>query len=196
MYEITSLFLAERGIPESVAKHYGLGTVTEPLANHIHVEGWLSIPYWTANREVVGFKFRRLDDLKPKYAQATGQKTHLYNVSDILKPSDKIVVCEGELDTIIVSGICGIPAVGCPGVSNWKPHYSRLLEGYQQIIVVGDNDIPKEDGVNPGAEFNKRLTQELDEAVAITLPEGMDINEVYINEGAEGLMKRLGVSSE
>ena len=101
MDEITSLFLAERGIPESVAKHYGLGTVTEPLANHTHVEGWLSIPYWTANREVVGFKFRRLDDLKPKYAQATGQKTHLYNVSDILKPSDKIVVCEGEIDTII-----------------------------------------------------------------------------------------------
>lgn len=196
MDELTSLFLAERGIPESVAKKYGLGTVTDPLPNHGHLEGWLSIPYYTANKTVVGFKFRRLDDGKPKYGQAVGQKTHLYNVTDILTPSSMIVVCEGELDTIIISGMLGIPAVGCPGVSNWKPHYSRLLEGYQKIMVVGDNDGMKEDGSNPGAEFNKRLTQELSEAVAITLPEGMDINDVYLTEGTEGLMRKLGVTSE
>jgi hypothetical protein len=49
------------------------------------------------------------------------RKSHLYNVQDILKLAPRIVVCEGELDTVIVSGVLGLPAVGVPGVAAWKP---------------------------------------------------------------------------
>jgi hypothetical protein len=91
----------------------------------------------------VGFKFRRLDDGKPKYGQPMGNTTHLYNVTDITKMISRIVITEGELDAVIVSGVLGMPAVGCPGVANWKPHYSRLFVGYDTVYVVGDHDVER-----------------------------------------------------
>ena len=136
--------LEERGISEEIAALYSLGTVSSPMNGHEMHEGWISIPYITAMGHCVGFKFRRLDDGKPKYGQPLGATTHIYNVSDITKRSARIVVCEGELDTVLVSGVLGLPAVGIPGVANWKPHYSRLLNGYDTVYVAGDNDIPKD----------------------------------------------------
>lgn len=176
--------LSERGISEEVAALYMLGTVTDPINEHELHNGWLSIPYITAMGYCVGFKFRRLDDGKPKYGSPTGQKAHLYNVTDITIMSRHIVVCEGELDTVIVSGMLGIPAVGVPGVQAWKPHFAKLFSGYDTVYIVGDNDV-KEDGSNPGADFSKRVHQELLNGTIITLPPNMDINDYYLAYGAE-----------
>jgi DNA primase len=176
--------LAARGISELVAAKFQLGTVYEPHNGHEMHEGWLSIPYITASGSCVGFKFRRIDDGKPKYGSPTGQKAHLYNVCDITIDSPHIVVCEGELDAVVTSGVLGIPAVGVPGVAAWKPHFPKLFNGYETIYVVGDNDI-KEDGSNPGAEFAKRVANEVMNSVIVTLPPGMDINDYYLAHGAD-----------
>ena len=187
--------LEERGISELVAAKFQLGTVTDPLNGHELYEGWISIPYITAGGYCVGFKFRRLDDGKPKYGQPVGATTHLYNVSDITKRSSKIVVCEGELDTVLVSGVLGLPSVGCPGVANWKPHYPRLLNGYDTVYVCGDNDIPKEpDGDNPGQLFSKRVASEVMNATIVTLPPGMDITDYYLQNGYDETRRLLGVN--
>ena len=174
--------LGERGISEVVAARYMLGTVTDPMNGHEMQEGWISIPYLTALGHCVGFKFRRIDDGKPKYGSPTGQKAHLYNVTDITLMSPYILVCEGELDTIIASGVLGIPAVGVPGVQAWKSHYPKLFGGYETVFVVGDNDI-KEDGTNPGAEFAKRVANDVMNSTIVTLPPGMDINDYYLANG-------------
>ena len=184
-------YLAERGISEEVAARYSLGTITDPMNGHDHHEGWLSIPYITAMGMCVGFKFRRLDGGTPKYGSPAGQKAHLYNVPDILILSPRVVVCEGELDTVIVSGVLGIPAVGVPGVSAWKDHFSKMFNGYDTIYIVGDNDV-KEDGSNPGAEFSKRVSQEVLNGQIVQLPAGMDINEFYLKNGAESTRALLG----
>ena len=176
--------LAERGISEEVAARFNLGTITEPINGHEMYEGWISIPYMTALEMCVGFKFRRLDDGKPKYSSPTGQKAHLYNVKDTTILSPYIVVCEGELDTVITSGVLGIPAVGIPGVQAWKPHFAKLFTGYDTVFIVGDNDI-KEDGSNPGAEFSKRVASEILNSQIVTLPPGMDINDYYLAHGAD-----------
>ena len=176
--------LAERGISEQVAGRFQLGTITDPMNGHEMYEGWISIPYITAMGHCVGFKFRRLDAGLPKYGSPTGQKAHLYNVSDVAVLSKHIVVCEGELDTVIVSGVLGIPAVGVPGVQAWKPHFSRLLAGYDSVYIVGDNDV-KEDGSNPGADFSKRVHQEVLNGVIVSLPPNMDINDYYLAYGAD-----------
>ena len=176
--------LAERGISEEVAALYMLGSVVDPMNGHEMQDGWLSIPYITAMNLCVGFKFRRLDDGKPKYGSPTGQKAHLYNVVDCTILSKHIVVCEGELDTVIVSGVLGIPAVGIPGVQAWKPHFAKLLNGYDSVYIVGDNDV-KEDGSNPGAEFAKRVASEVLNSVIVTLPPGLDINDYYLAYGAD-----------
>lgn len=187
--------LLERGISEEVAARFQLGTITDPINGHEMYDGWISIPYITALDQCVGFKFRRLDDGKPKYGSPTGQKAHLYNVTDILLQSPFIVVCEGELDTVITSGMVGIPAVGVPGVQAWKPHFAKLFNGYDTVYVVGDNDI-KEDGSNPGAEFSKRVASEILNSVIVTLPPGMDINDYYLAHGAEATKTLLVGESE
>ena len=58
--------LKERGISKEVAERFMLGTITNPINGHEMYQGWLSIPYITASGGCVGFKFRRLDDAKPK----------------------------------------------------------------------------------------------------------------------------------
>jgi len=188
--------LDARGISEVVAAKYQLGTITDPINGHEMYEGWISIPYITASGSCVGFKFRRVDEGKPKYGSPTGQKAHLYNVSDITIMKPYIVVCEGELDTVIVSGVLDIPAVGVPGVAAWKPHFPKLFGGYEIVYVVGDNDV-KEDGSNPGAEFSKRVANEVMNSTIVTLPPNMDINDYYLAYGASATRKLLiGESSE
>jgi DNA primase len=184
-------YLAGRGISRDVAESFMLGTITEPLAGHEIHEGWLSIPYITALGHCVGFKFRRLDDGKPKYGSPLGQKSHLYNVSDVLIDSGIIVICEGELDAIVLSGLCNIPAVGVPGVTAWKPHFARLFTGFDSVYIVGDNDV-KEDGSNPGAEFARRVSGELINGQIVQLPPGMDINELYLAEGPDAISNLVG----
>lgn len=182
--------LEERGISEEVAARFMIGTITEPMNGHETYEGWISIPYITASGSCVGFKFRRTDEGKPKYGSPVGQKSHLYNVCDITLDSPYVVVCEGELDAVITSGVLGIPAVGVPGVAAWKPHFPRLFTGYESIYVVGDNDV-KEDGSNPGAEFAKRVANEVLNSTIVTLPPGMDINDYYLANGADATRKLL-----
>ena len=182
--------LEERGISEQVAARFQLGTVTNPINGHEMYEGWISIPYITASGDCVGFKFRRTDDGKPKYGSPANQKSHLYNVSDILLQTPYVLICEGELDTVIASGVLGIPATGVPGVAAWKPHFPKLYNGYDTVFIVGDNDI-KEDGSNPGAEFAKRVASEVMNSTIVSLPAGMDITDYYLANGAEATRKIL-----
>jgi DNA primase len=188
----TIKFLEDRGISEDIARRYHLGTIVEPVAGHENYKGWLSIPYLTAMGHCVGFKFRRLDDGKPKYGAPLGQKGHLYNVSDIIISSEYIAICEGELDTIVSSAILGLPAVGVPGVAAWKPHFTRMFSGYGRIFIIGDNDL-KDDGTNPGAEFSRMVAQEVDNATIVSLPAGMDLNDLYLAKGIEETKRTIGV---
>lgn len=184
-------YLAGRGISETVAARYRLGTIVNPHNGHEAHEGWLSIPYITALGLCVGFKFRRLDEGKPKYGSPLGQKSHLYNVADLTLDIPTMVICEGELDAVILSGVCNIPAVAVPGVAAWKPHYAKLFTGYDTIYIVGDNDV-KEDGTNPGAEFARRVASEVLNGQIVQLPPGMDINELYLAEGIDAIQNLVG----
>ena len=192
--EECELWLSERGISRSVAAKYSLGTVTDPVAGHEHHEGWISIPYLTALGLCVGFKFRRIDDGKPKYGSPAGQKSHLYNVADTLLQSKVIAICEGEFDTVIASGVLGIPKVGVPGVAAWKAHYPKLLSGFDTVLVLGDNDV-KEDGTNPGADFSRRVAGDVLNSRIVELPAGMDLNDYYLANGQEQTLHLLGVNN-
>lgn len=139
----------------------------------------------------VGFKFRRLDDGKPKYGSPVGQKAHLFNVVATLSDKSSIVICEGEFDAIIMDAVVGIPAVGVPGVAAWKPFYPKLFGGFDMVYVIGDNDV-KEDGSNPGAEFSKRVAGELINGQIIQLPPGMDITDFYLANGKDATANLVG----
>lgn len=185
-------YLAGRGISEQVAAKYRLGTVVDPIEGHQGYEGWISIPYFTALDHCVGFKFRRLDDGKPKYGSPVGQKTHLFNVNAVTEDSGHIVICEGEFDAIIMNEI-GVPAVGVPGVAAWKPFYPKLFTGFDVIYIIGDNDTREDKDTNPGADFSRRVMGDVTNGQIVTLPPGMDITDYYLANGADGLRGILGL---
>ena len=182
-------YLEARGITAEVAHTFRLGSVVEPSAGHEHAVGRLSIPYLTP-AGVVGIKFRSIDDTTPKYLWPSGQKIGLYNVLDLRRYSDTIAICEGEIDTIVASGIVGIPAVGVAGVSQWKPWFPKLFESYSRILIFADNDV-KEDGTNPGQELARRIKEDLDKATIVQLPPNMDVNEIYLQLGKDWFTERL-----
>lgn len=185
-------YLVARGISKEAAEYAQLGQITGDYAPHSSYTGWLSIPYIVVGEGVVGFKFRRLGEGSPKYGAPANQKSHLYNVRDLEEESDVLVICEGEFDTLIVSQILKVPAIGCPGVASWKQHFAKMVMGYSKVLIVGDND-DKADGSNPGQDFARRVAQEVPNSQIVQLPSGMDITDCYLTEGPDKLRERLGL---
>jgi len=189
--EETVSYLKGRGFSQELASEHLLGSVPvdcDPA--HVQFIGWLSIPYRVVNG-VAGFKFRRVDDLPgPRYMAPMHQPARLFNAVDLQKSSDTIAICEGELDAVIASQL--LPSVGVPGVKAWRPHFNRLFGGYRRVLVLADND-DKKDGTNPGMELAEKVLQEVEHAELIPLPLGSDVNSIVLDEGLEGLRRRLGI---
>jgi DNA primase len=114
----------------------------------------------------------------------------LFNVNAFFQPSATIVVTEGELDALAVQQATGLPAVGYPGTSGWKPFYFRCFSGYQTVVVVADGD-------EPGREAAKSVAKEIGRAAdtvrVVRLEDGADASSVLVSEGPAGLSGRLGV---
>lgn len=153
-----------------------LGVVLEPLTGHEAYINRLAIPYLTRSG-VVDLRFRSMDLSEPKYMGLTGATTHLYNVGAFFRASSYISICEGEIDTITLDVACGIPAVGVPGVNNWKKHYTRLLQDFEKVFLFADGD-------NAGNEFAKSLARELSNLVIVHMPDGEDVNSMYRAHGS------------
>ena len=179
-------YLASRGITKEAARLARLGVVVEPEVGHEAFQGRLSIPYITKTG-VVDLRFRSLNPaVEPKYMGMTGAETKMYNVLDIEKAGDYIGICEGEIDTLTLSYIVGIPCVGVPGANSWKKHYTRLLADFERIFVFADGD-------QPGKEFATSLARELP-VTAIHLPDGQDVNSIYVQEGASYFREKVGIN--
>lgn len=182
-------YLHGRGISDESAKVFQLGVVTDPEPEHVPLVGMLSIPYLTRTG-VVGFKTRQLETYRePKYMVPAGQKTGMFNTAALFTPLSFVVVCEGELDAVIASQ-CGLPAVGIPGVQAWKAWHGRMLDGFEHVVVLGDNDV-KEDGSNPGRELAERICGELGQATAAWLPAGSDVTDVFLSGGRDAVIGLL-----
>jgi len=178
-------YLASRGITEATARTFRLGFVANPETGHELYQGKLAIPYLTP-AGVIDIRFRSLNaDSGPKYLSRPGATTHIYNIQALSQDTGMLVVCEGEIDTIIATQV-GFTAVGLPGANNWKPYYSRVLDGWEKIMLFCDGD-------NAGREMAKTISRELDNVFPVFMPDNQDVNDVFLTEGAEGLRKRVGV---
>jgi DNA primase len=178
-------YLQSRGITEQTAVMFRLGFVREPEMGHEPYVGKLAIPYLTPTG-VIDIRFRSLNsDGGPKYMSRPGATTHIYNINALGDDSDVLAICEGELDTVVATQ-AGFSAVGLPGANNWKSFYNRVLADWSKVVLLCDGD-------NAGREMAKHLSRELDNVFPVFMPEGQDVNDVYLAEGADGLRKRAGV---
>lgn len=186
--DLAGEYLARRGITKEAAQHHLIGYVTPDncAVGHESFVNRISIPY-LATAGVTDVRFRSIsEDVTPKYLGRVGAELTLYNPLAFAAPSEVIAICEGEIDTITANTLVGIPAVGIAGVNAWKPYYQRAFGDYQRVLVLADGD-------QPGKELGKKIASQIDTAVVIAMPDGMDVNATYLNEGADGIRRRAGV---
>lgn len=181
--ELARDYLATRKLSVDEARMFHLGVVADPLPGHEQFKNRLSIPYITPSG-VVDIRFRAMLDEEPKYMGMPGAKTTMFNTNAVFSATKYICVTEGEFDCIVMSVKTSHPTVGVPGANNWKPHYSKILDDFDMVIVLADGD-------NAGAEFGKKITRELPNANVINMPEGEDVNSAFIKLGKEWIDERI-----
>ena len=179
-------YLRTRGVTRRTADMYKLGVVATPMIGDEQYVGRIAIPYLTPTG-VVDMRYRAMgNDDSPKYLSRPGAHDTMFGVKAFQIDSDVIAICEGEFDTMIVNSEVGIPAVGLSGANKWKPWYSRAFQDYRKVFVLADGD-------QAGADMGKRIAQSIDVAVVVSMPEGMDVTDVFLAEGADGIRRRVGL---
>lgn len=166
-------YLEGRGLLEA-ARAAGVGLVPgDPDPEWSRYRNMLSIPYLTVDREVVGIRFRTIDpdDSRPKYLGLPGAETTIFGMPALLNRSETVIVAEGEMDVIALAQL-GYTAIGIPGANNWKPHYSRVLDSFQRVIVAGDPD-------DAGQKFNETVMGAIRRATSMHLKQ--DINDTALD---------------
>ena len=191
---VAAEYLEGRGITEDTAVWARLGVVDEGIHGDSEAAFQrLSIPYITRSG-VVDLRFRCIRDHEcsevgcSKYLGRPGVSPRLYHVSSLVEAGSGICVAEGELDCVILNQL-GYEAVGIPGVANWKPHWGRLFEDFDRIVVFCDGDSA---GVGFGRAWSERFPQSVE---LVTFPDGHDVNSMYLMEGPEWFEHRISYSS-
>ncbi len=181
--EIAKDYLENRSLSVEEANIFHLGVVDEPLPGHEPYKGRLAIPYITPSG-VVDIRFRAMHGEDPKYLGLVGSKTTMFNTQACFVADKYICVTEGEFDCIMMSVKTAHPTVGVPGANNWKPHYNKILDDFDVVIVLADGD-------TAGLEFGKKVSRELGNVNIISMPEGEDVNSMITKQGSEWIDERV-----
>ncbi|GII83352.1 hypothetical protein Ssi03_13420 [Sphaerisporangium siamense] len=175
----------ERLLSEDIIKEHRFGVVRSPEPGHEHVRGYLSIPYLTPDGECISIRFRRLGEGDgPKYLSIAGDIPRLYGTEALQRGTRNICLTEGEFDRAVAT-MCGLPAVGCPGVQAWEKVWARLLVQFDAVFILHDDD-------EPGRELVAKVANSgLDNVRPIPM-RGGDVTSFFRDHGREGLRAKLG----
>jgi hypothetical protein len=101
----------------------------------------VEIPYADQNGEQVATRYRISSGGDDKFRWERGSKTTLYGLHK-LEEAEKagyVLLVEGESDTH-TAWYRDLPAIGVPGVDNWKGEWAEHLNGLPKIFVVVEPD--------------------------------------------------------
>lgn len=181
-------YLEKRGITRATAKSAHLGFVSTPILGHRPALGRLAIPYIT-DAGPVAINFRCIEDhdcktidKHNKYWRPPGSTSHLYGVQDYFTDSLTLHITEGEMDRIILRFVMGLPSMGVPGATNWKPSWRRIFRDFDHVVHWSDGD-PAGDGMA------RKLAKELGQTYKqVRLPDGQDVNSMYLAHGLDYML--------
>ena len=181
--ELATEYLSSRHLSVEEASIFHLGVVADPLPGHEPYKGRLAIPYITPSG-VVDIRFRAMHNEDPKYMGLVGAKTTMFNTKACFVADKYICVTEGEFDCIMMGVKTQHPTIGIPGANNWKPHYAKILDDFEIVIVLADGDAA-------GLEFGKKISRELGNVNIISMPEGEDVNSMMVKRGSDWVDERI-----
>ena len=182
--DLATEYLASRHLSVEEANIFHLGVVEDPMPGHEPYKNRLAIPYITPSG-VVDIRFRSLlPEQEPKYLGLVGSKTTMFNTQACFAADKYICVTEGEFDCIMLTVKTTHPTIGIPGANNWKPHYVKILDDFETVIVLADGD-------TAGLEFGKKISRELGNVNIISMPDGEDVNSMIIKKGINWINERI-----
>jgi DNA primase len=134
-------------------------------------------PFYGLDLQICYLQARNIHPVKPKYINIPSLPLPIYNINvlSVMIPGDRLILCEGIIDTISVID-SGNYAVGFLGANSFKDEYVDLLKNYE-IVVMPDAD-------RGGESFTKSIKsafRKIDKKVIVfKLKTGFnDFNEYY-----------------
>jgi 5S rRNA maturation endonuclease (ribonuclease M5) len=138
----------QRGLTDQILKEFKIG--------YDSGSGELCIPIFSKDRETIHqVKFIRYDLVTGNKSIRSAGKTALFGIDKISEKdslgSSEIVVCEGELDAMVLHQN-GLPSVsGTGGAKTWKSEWTQALKDHN-IIICYDSDDAGREGARKVAE--------------------------------------------
>lgn len=172
-----------RGLTKETLADFSIGYVAEPEIGHQHASGCITFPYLTRTG-VTAIRFRSVPPAPKTYFNVHGDHPRIYNAKILATSARKVVICEGEMDTLTAYQ-AGLQAVGIPGCTSWNPIWGRAFR-FREVVVLADGD-------DPGEAFAKELVKKIEGARYVVLGDGEDVNSFVGQHGPEQLRRRLGV---
>jgi DNA-binding transcriptional ArsR family regulator len=142
-------------------------------------DGGIEIPYRDTNGNTVAIRYRLALYGANRFRWRQGDTPCLYGLwrLDDWELGSDLYLCEGETDALTLWH-AGLPALGIPGATAWKPEWWRNLWEFGRIVIIPDAD-------KAGEQMTERLVatcpDHLRERVQVLrLPESVkDANELW-----------------
>ena len=112
------------------------------------------------------------DGIDAKYTSIYGSRVGIFN-SDTLLGAEYVVICEGEIDAMLLhqSGIRAVSSTG--GAGSWRDKWAQHFTHIQRVFVLYDND-------EAGRKGARTIQASIRRAQVLTLPEGVnDVGELF-----------------
>jgi hypothetical protein len=167
-------------MPPARREYWYARGLMDPIVDQ-HLLGWdgrrYTIPHLYRNVPF-GVK-RRRDDHNPdgidaKYICVANSRAGIFN-AEVLATEPHVIVCEGEIDCLLLNQY-GYPAVsGTAGAATWKAEWARFFAGVPRVTLLFDND-------EAGRIGARGVWQTMRRAKIKSLPDGIkDIGDLIEN---------------
>jgi DNA primase len=175
-------YLLGRGLTTSTIQQARLGYIPRDYWDWREIEGLkvpcgITIP-WFAHDALWAVKVRRASR-EQRYLQIAGGSSHgLYN-ADSLVGKSSVVFCEGEFDTLILQQEAGgivSPVTLGSATNRLSVRWLSELVSHQHIFIAYDSDTAGKRGTERLLKTSLRFQQ-------LSLPDGKDINDFYLQGG-------------
>lgn len=115
-------------------------------------------------------------------------KFHLFNAKQAMPTTNtqRVYIVEGEFDAISV-WMSGLKAVAVPGSTQWHEPWSHLF-GSAEVKIAFDGDSSGESGAHKLCSLMQKYGIDVE---VVTLPDGEDVNSLWVKHGREGVRKAL-----
>lgn len=113
------------------------------------------------------------DGIDAKYIMTTGSRAGIFNSDVLWGASASCVICEGEIDAMLLHQLGYRAVTSTAGAGSWKEDWARFFTHVRDIYLLFDND-------RAGKEGAARVHSTLRRARIVELPEGVkDVGELW-----------------